>query len=85
MNAASLFYFKYKKTDDIAGPYLRTALTTDNFMHLSELERGTQYTVKLVATTGTENVNFETESDAVVLKTAGQGKLYHDYLFLNIT
>ena len=52
---------------------MRTALTTDNFYYLNELERGTEYSLILVATTGTENVGLETESDRVVLKTAGTG------------
>lgn len=78
INAASLFYIKYKKTDDLinqAAPYMRTPLTTDNFYFLNELERGTKYSVILVATTGTENVKLETESDPVILKTTGQGNL----------
>lgn len=58
-------------TDDIAAPYLRTHLITENHYHLSELEVGTRYTVILVATTGTENINLETESDKVILKTGG--------------
>jgi neuronal cell adhesion molecule len=77
INAASLFYIKYKKTDDLinqAAPYLRTPLTTDNFYFLNELERGTKYSVILVATTGTENVKLETESDPVILKTTGQAR-----------
>jgi hypothetical protein len=79
INAASLFYIKYKKTDDLinqAAPYMRTPLTTDNFYFLNELERGTKYSVILVATTGTENVKLETESDPVILKTTGQGKYF---------
>lgn len=74
MNAASLFYVKYKKTDDTASPWLRTALTTDNYLAITDLDRGTRYSVVLVATTGTENVNLETESNVETLKTAGQGK-----------
>jgi len=77
INAASLFYIKYKKTDDLinqAAPYMRTPLTTDNFYFLNELERGTKYSVILVATTGTENVKLETESDPVILKTTGQAR-----------
>ncbi len=41
------------------------------------MDRGTKYNVILVATTGTENVNLETESDSAVLKTAGQRKTNH--------
>jgi neuronal cell adhesion protein len=47
-------------------------LITDNFYHLSELEIGSRYTIILVATTGTEDINLETESDPVILKTGGQ-------------
>ncbi len=92
INAASLFYVKYKKTDDVAAHWLRTALTTDNFMALTDLERGTRYSVILVATTGTETNSLETESDVEILKTAGHGKSFfsqfltqvgvHCYLFL---
>lgn len=78
MNAASLFYFKYKQTDDIAAPYLRTSLITDNFFHLRELEHGTKYTIYLVATTGTENINLETQSVGVVLKTGGAPRAYRN-------
>lgn len=74
MNAASLFYVKYKKKDDVAAPWLRTALTTDNYMAVTGLESGTRYIVTLVATTGTEERSLETESDEEVLKTAGKGK-----------
>ncbi len=76
MNTASLFYVKYKKTDFVAAPWLRTALTTDNYMHLADLDRGTKYSIVLVATTGTEHNSLETESDLVILKTAGHGKLF---------
>jgi len=64
--------FSIFATDDIAAPYLRTSLITDNFYHLSELEIGTRYSIILVATTGTENINLETESDMAILKTGGQ-------------
>jgi len=47
-------------------------LITDNYYYLSELEIGTRYSIILVATTGTENINLETESDMVILKTGGQ-------------
>lgn len=73
-NAASLFYVKYKKTDSPAAPWLRTALTTDNYIHLTELDRGTKYSVILVSTTGTEHMSLETDSDLIILKTAGHGK-----------
>ena len=76
INAASLFYIKYKKTDDVAAPWLRTALTTDNFISLTDLERGTRYSVVLVATTGTEHNSLETESNVEILKTAGAGKFF---------
>ena len=76
-NAASLFYVKYKKTDWAAAPWLRTALTTDNYIHLTELDRGTKYSVILVATTGTEHMSLETDSDVIILKTAGHGKLFN--------
>jgi hypothetical protein len=75
INAASLFYVKYRKADDTAAHWLRTALTTDNFMALTDLERGTRYNVLLVATTGTETHSLETESDEETLKTAGHGML----------
>ena len=96
INAASLFYVKYKKTgltnfftwstesvkiidffyriDDVDDPWQRTALTTDNYMEVADLDRGTRYTVVLVATTGTEEKSLETDSDSQVIKTAGQGK-----------
>lgn len=74
VNAASLFYVKYKKKDDPAAHWLRTALTTDNFMTLTDLERGTNYEVVLVATTGTEADSLETYSDPVTVRTAGQRK-----------
>lgn len=76
MNAASLFYIKYQKKDDIASPWLRTTLTTDNYYSLTDLEPGTRYLVVLVATTGAEEYSIETESDAQLLKTAGQGKIF---------
>jgi hypothetical protein len=41
---------------------------------LKGLDAGTQYTIVLVATTGTENINLETESDQINLKTGGHGK-----------
>ena len=82
INAASLFYVKYKKTDEVAAPWLRTALTTDNFISLTDLERGTRYSVILIATTGTEINSLETESDVEILKTAGHGKSF-EINFLN--
>jgi hypothetical protein len=42
-------------------------------MYLGDLDRGTKYSLILVATTGTESTSLETESNMVVLKTAGQG------------
>lgn len=64
--------FSFLLIDDVAAPYLRTSLITDNFYHLSQLEIGSRYTIILVATTGTEDINLETESDRVILKTGGQ-------------
>lgn len=80
MNAASLFYIKYQKKDDIASPWLRTTLTTDNFYSLTDLEPGTRYLVVLVATTGAEEHSIETESDPQLLKTTGQGILVNSYI-----
>ena len=57
----------------MAAPWLRTALTTDNFMELTDLDKGTRYSVVLVATTGTEEKSLETDSDVEILKTTGQG------------
>ena len=74
IHAASLFYVKYKKNDDVAAHWLRTALTTDNYLSLTDLERGTRYKVVLVATTGTESHSLETDSDPEILKTAGHRK-----------
>jgi hypothetical protein len=74
LNAASLFYFKYQKKDDIASPWLRTTLITDNFYSITDLEPGTRYLFTLVATTGAEEHSNETESDSQLLKTAGNGK-----------
>lgn len=85
VNAASLFYVKYKKTDDVAAPWLRTALTTDNFLSLTDLESGTRYSVVLVATTGTEHNSLETESNVEVLKTAGKGNFSFCLEFNGIT
>ena len=62
----------------MAAPLLRTALTTDNFISLTGLDQGTKYNVVLVATTGTEEKSLETDSDMIVLKTAGQGKSTHE-------
>ena len=42
-------------------------------MEISDLDRGTRYTVVLVATTGTEEKSLETDSDSEIIKTAGQG------------
>ena len=42
-------------------------------MEVSDLDRGTRYTVVLVATTGTEEKSLETDSDSEIIKTAGQG------------
>jgi hypothetical protein len=81
INAASLFYVRYKRADDRAAPWLRTALTTDNFLYLNDLDRGTKYEVILVATTGMESSSFETYSDKVVLKTNGLSNIYF-FLFL---
>jgi hypothetical protein len=43
-------------------------------MEVADLERGTRYTVILVATTGTEEKSLETDSDSEIIKTAGQRK-----------
>jgi len=85
MNAASLFYVKYKKKDDVAAPWLRTALTTDNYIAITGLESGTRFIVILVATTGTEERSLETESDEEVLKTAGKGKLIYFFLLSRLS
>jgi hypothetical protein len=42
-------------------------------MAITDLDRGTRYSIVLVATTGTEEKSLETDSDIVILKTAGQG------------
>ena len=85
INAASLFYVKYRKTDDVAAPWLRTALTTDNYIELTELDKGTRYSVVLVATTGTEEKSLETDSDTEILKTTGQGMLIFFALVCSIS
>ncbi len=49
-------------------------------MAITDLDRGTRYSVVLVATTGTEEKSLETDSDIVILKTAGQGiYIQHNY------
>ena len=49
-------------------------------MEVADLERGTRYTVILVATTGTEEKSLETDSDSEIIKTAGQRKEPSIYL-----
>ena len=66
----------------MADPWQRTALTTDNYMEVADLDRGTRYTVILVATTGTEEKSLETDSDSEIIKTAGQGEFIYYILIL---
>ena len=70
-NAASLFYVKFRKADEVKPPWLRTALTTENTIFVGDLDSGTRYEVILVSTTGTGETSLETESDMVILKTLG--------------
>ena len=50
-------------------------------MEVADLERGTRYTVILVATTGTEEKSLETDSDSEIIKTAGQRKRTHIFTY----
>lgn len=74
MNAASLFYVKYRKADEVKPPWYRTALSTDNTIFVGDLDSGTKYDVVLVSTTGTGETSLETESDIVILKTLGTAR-----------